>query len=89
MTDARGWTGHWFPATHAGYPGSAPQGIGDGEEMPSPGSAFRSSPTSLSSCARVDFSREKSGQGRDRFYCGAVFYVTLQQCLFPLGKAKW
>lgn len=47
------------------------------------------SPTSLSSCAHVDFSREKSGRGRGRFYCGAVFYVTLQQCLFPLGKSKW
>lgn len=65
-----------------------PQGARDGEGVPSLGSAFRSSPTSLSSCAHVDFSREKSGWGRDRFYSGAEFYVALQQCLFPLGKAK-
>lgn len=66
-----------------------PQGARDGEGVPSAGSAFRSSPPSLSSCARVDFSREKSGRGRDRFDSGAVFYVTLQQRLFPLGKSKW
>lgn len=35
------------------------------------------------------FSREKTGRGTDRFDSGAVFYVTLQQCLFPLGKTKW
>lgn len=66
-----------------------PQGARDGEGVPSLGIAFRSSPTSLSSCAHVDFSREKSGRDRGRFYSGAVFHVTLQQCLFPLGKTKW
>lgn len=59
----------------------APQGARDGEGLPSPGNAFRSSPTSLSSRARVDFSR------RDQD--GAETGFTLEQCLFPLGKAKW
>lgn len=62
MTDARSWAGTAPLPPLLSALAVLPRGARDGEGVPSLGIAFRGSPTSPSSCAHVDFSREKSGQ---------------------------